>query len=132
MSGIDNFLQKKDLTNYYINTFPSEQTKTTQIAQAPKATVNIHSVRDEFVKIKKENGVIRKFYNFLKNTTGLGLGSKKVEKEIDKFEKGEITQEALKKILKNIKLLKKMGHKQPAMLQRLQSQFLRLCLLTMH
>lgn len=132
MSGIDNFLQKKDLTNYYINTLPSEQTKTTQIAQAPKATVDINSVRDEFVKIKKENGVIRKFYNFLKNTTGLGLGSKKVEKEIYKFEKGEITQETLNENFEKYKASQKMEHKQPAMLQRLQSQFLRLCFATMH
>ena len=109
MSGIDNFLQKKDLTNYYINTLPSEQNKTTTIAQAPKTTVDINSVRDEFVKIKKENGVIRKFYNFLKNTTGLGLGSKKVEKEIDKFENGEITQEAINENLKKYKASQKNG-----------------------
>lgn len=109
MSGIDNLLQKKDLTNYYINTLPSEQTKTTQIAQAPKATVDINSVRDEFVKIKKENGVIRKFYNFLKNTTGLGLGSKKVEKEIYKFEKGEITQETLNENFEKYKASQKNG-----------------------
>lgn len=103
------FYKKKDLTNYYINTLPSEQTKTTQIAQAPKATVDINSVRDEFVKIKKENGVIRKFYNFLKNTTGLGLGSKKVEKEIDKFEKGKITQETLNENFEKYKASQKNG-----------------------
>ena len=109
MSGIDNFLQKQNQTNYFINTLPNEQTKTAPTAQTPKTTVDINSVRDEFVKVKKENGIIRKFYNFLKNTTGLGLGSKKVEKEIDKFEKGEISQEALKEKFGKYKASQKNG-----------------------
>jgi len=68
MSGIDNFLNKQNQANYYINTLPTPQTQTTAttITPQPAETINTSAVRDEFVKVKKENGIIRKFYNFLK------------------------------------------------------------------
>lgn len=92
MSGIDSFLERKQSTNYFITPkTTAEEAQTPQkstVAEAQKS-----NIRDEFVKVKQNNGLLRKFYNFLKNKTGIGLGSNAVEKEIDKFEKGEITQE---------------------------------------
>lgn len=112
MSGIDNFLNKnQDAGKFYLNNQPA------QIQEAEKATVqtpstptaNQTAVRDEFVKIKKNNGLIRKFYNFLKNSTGFGLGSKKVEKEIDRFDKGEISKEELDNKISQYKISQENG-----------------------
>ena len=60
--------------------------------------------REEFVKVKRDNGLIRKFYNFLKNSTGLGLGSRKIENEIDKFEQGEISESQVRETIDKYKV----------------------------
>jgi serine/threonine protein kinase len=53
----------------------------------------------KFAQEKQKYGLIEKFYDFCKNTTGLGIGSKKVERKIAEFENGETAQaEAEKKI----------------------------------
>lgn len=101
MSGIDNFLNKSGQNQYYITPQPANNAvkSDVKIKDTENTTTNIitnSNIRDEFVKEKKNNGLIRKFYNFLKNKTNIGLGSKAVEKEIDKFEKGEISEENIK------------------------------------
>lgn len=101
MSGIDNFLNKSGQNQYYITpqTANNAAKSDVKIKDTENTTTNIitnSNIRDEFVKEKKNNGLIRKFYNFLKNKTNIGLGSKAVEKEIDKFEKGEISEENIK------------------------------------
>ncbi len=101
MSGIDNFLNKSGQNQYYITPQPANNAvkSDVDIKNTENTTTNIitnSNIRDEFVKEKKNNGLIRKFYNFLKNKTNIGLGSKAVEKEIDKFEKGEISEENIK------------------------------------
>ena len=98
MSGIDNFLNKSGQNQYYITPQASDNAVKSDV-KIKNTTTNIitnSNIRDEFVKEKKNNGLIRKFYNFLKNKTNIGLGSKAVEKEIDKFEKGEISEENIK------------------------------------
>lgn len=94
MSGIDNFLNKKGQTQYYIT--PQASNNAVQNDTISKETVKTSNIRDEFIKEKKNNGLVGKFYNFLKNKTNFGTGSKSVEKEIDKFEKGEIKEEQVK------------------------------------
>ena len=49
---------------------------------------NAVSIRDEFVKIKSRNGLFERAYDWLKNKTGLGFGSKKLESEISAYENG--------------------------------------------
>ena len=97
MSGIDNFLNNKHKQdNYFIST-PQADNKAVQTAHAAREPqIQTSSERDEFVKIKKNNGLVGKFYNFLKNKTNFGSGTKAVEKEIDKFEKGEIKEEKVR------------------------------------
>lgn len=98
MSGIDNFLNKQAKNQYYITTTQTAANAVindAKIESKPNTTPN-SNIRDEFVKEKKNNGLIRKFYNFLKNKTNIGLGSKAVETEIDKFEKGEVSEENIK------------------------------------
>lgn len=112
MTAFDNFL-KLPPENHSINTLsatkstekqlpatpvvqPQTQPQTqTQPAVMPALPPKDNAVRDEFVKVKQNNGFLRKFYNFLKNKTGIGLGSNDIEKEIDKFEKGEISKEVV-------------------------------------
>ena len=99
MSGIDNFLnQKSEQNQYYITPQTANNTvkNDAKIENRINTPTQNSNIRDEFVKEKKKNGLIRKFYNFLKNKTNIGIGSKAVEKEIDKFEKGEISEENIK------------------------------------
>ena len=51
------------------------------------------TIRDEFVIEHKKNGLFEKLYNGIKNLTGLGTGSKKVEAAVKKAESGEISNE---------------------------------------
>ena len=44
---------------------------------------------------RKNDGLAEKFYNWVKNTTGLGVGSKKVLAQIEKANKGEVSQEQI-------------------------------------
>ena len=103
MSGIDNFLNNKHKTENYFITQPQSDNK---VVQTPPKEDRVQPsvVRDEFVKIKKNNGLVGKFYNFLKNKTNFGTGSKSVEKEIDKFEKGEIKEEQLNEKISQYKI----------------------------
>lgn len=110
MSEIDNFLNNQNQTNYYIrkpisNAIPTAET----ISQPPleenvkpqEPAVDLTKVRDEFVKAKNDNGLIRKSYNALKNVSGVGLGSKALEKEVERYENGEISKEEIsQKIVK--------------------------------
>ena len=103
-TGIDNFINKKEQAQIYLKTQVTQnniQNRTIEDKVSP-TPVNT-KVRDEFVREKKNNGLIRKFYNFLKNTTHIGLGSKAVDKEIEKFEKGEITEEQVKNTISKYK-----------------------------
>lgn len=58
------------------------------------------SVRDEFVKAKRKNGLFEKFYNWLKNVSGVGLGSKKVEQEIVQYEQGAKSEDEVRENIK--------------------------------
>ena len=69
------------------------------IATAPK----IQTLSDTFVKEKKKNGLIERLYNGIKNLTGLGIGSKKVETEIAKAESGEIDKSLAEQKMKDFR-----------------------------
>ena len=58
-----------------------------------QSVLSVSSINDEFVREKQNDGLIGKFYNFLKNKTGLGLGSDKVFKTIQRYENGEISKD---------------------------------------
>ncbi|MFQ8625895.1 MAG: hypothetical protein ACLSA2_05140, partial [Candidatus Gastranaerophilaceae bacterium] len=88
MSGIDNFLNKKGQTQYYIT--PQASNNAVQNDTISKETVKTSNIRDEFIKEKKNNGLVGKFYNFLKNKTVPNLLKKIL------FEKGEIKEEQVK------------------------------------
>ena len=112
MSEIDNFLNNKNQTNYYIRKPISNATPTSETVSQPQLeenakpqepAVDLTEVRDEFVKAKKDNGLIRKAYNALKNVSGVGLGSKALEKEVERYENGEISKEEIEKKISQYK-----------------------------
>ena len=57
------------------NTPPQNSQPSSSISTSVSNTV----LSDEFVKQHRKNGLVEKFYNFLKNKTNFGIGSKKVE-----------------------------------------------------
>lgn len=64
-----------------------------------KAQGDSFSLNDKLKKAKKDNGLVEKFYDFLKNKTGFGIGSDKVAQKIKQAEQGKTTQaEAEKKL----------------------------------
>ena len=66
-----------------------------QVVYTPKEL----SIRDEFVKQHKKNGLVERLYNKIKNLTKLGTGSKKAEAAVAKAENGEITEEEARKTI---------------------------------
>lgn len=79
-------------TNYaYTNTYNQAVPQRIKIAKNISPT----TIREYYRKeARKDNGLIEKFYNWVKNTTGLGVGSKKVQAEVEKAAKGEISTQS--------------------------------------
>lgn len=101
MSKIDtsinnNFIQSAN------NTFAAKSANfsSDDISQKPASlATNPTEVRDTFLKAKKSNGLIEKFYDYCKNITGFGLGSKKLAQKVSEYENGQISEEEAKKDL---------------------------------
>ena len=74
-------------TNYgnYNADYTRTNVKQNQTQPRPQITIKEHYRREA----RKNNGLIEKFHNWLKNTTGIGVGSKKVLEEIQKAENGK-------------------------------------------
>ena len=70
------------------------QSSTAMAQTTVQKSVVTSNLTDSFVSEKrKNNGLVERLYNKIKNVTGLGTGTKKVEADIEKANKGEITQE---------------------------------------
>ena len=70
------------------------QSSTATVQPTVQKSVVTSNLTDSFVSEKrKNNGLVERLYNKIKNVTGLGIGTKKVEADIEKANKGEITQE---------------------------------------
>ena len=74
------------------NTPPQNSQPSSSISTSVSNTV----LSDEFVKQHRKNGLVEKFYNFLKNKTKFGIGSKKVEEAIKLNEQGQLSDEETK------------------------------------
>ena len=57
------------------------------------------TIRDEFVVQHRKNGLVERLFNVLKNISGIGIGSKKVQAVVEKAEKGEITEDEARVII---------------------------------
>ena len=72
--------------NYNAN-YTRTNVKQNQTQPRPQITIKERYRREA----RKNNGLIEKFHNWLKNITGIGVGSKKVLAEIQKAENGTAT-----------------------------------------
>lgn len=64
-----------------------------------KAQGDSFSLNDKLKKAKRDNGLVEKFYDFLKNKTAFGIGSNSVAQSITQAEQGKITsKEAERKL----------------------------------
>lgn len=61
------------------------------------------SLNEKLAKAKRDNGLVERFYDFLKNKTGFGIGSNKVAQSIKQAEQGKITQKEAEKSLAGYK-----------------------------
>lgn len=64
----------------------------TNVAPSFEGQGDSFSLTDKLAKAKRDNGLVERFYDFLKNKTGFGIGSNKVEQNIKQAEQGKITQ----------------------------------------
>ena len=86
------------VNNNYINTPQGYYNTQMQSGQPyPQYGMPVElTIQDEFVNQHKKNGLFERLYNEIKNLTGLGTGSKKVQTAIKKAENGEITEDEAK------------------------------------
>ncbi len=73
-------------------------------SNATKASVPAKEMKAQLEKTKKKQGFIGKIWDGFKNLTGLGAGSNKVQKAIEKLEKGEISEEEAQKSLEKYQI----------------------------
>lgn len=60
---------------------------------------NSYPIHERLKKAKRDNGLVEKFYDFLKNKTGFGIGSNSVEQTIKQAEQSKISQKEAEKKL---------------------------------
>ena len=100
MANIENFIEgNTQIKAYWINTAPSKSI--TAVSNNPSFKSEI---KDEYIKAKNSNGIVRKTYDSLKNSTGIGSGSKILAQQLEKYEKGEISEEEIRKDLSKYKI----------------------------
>lgn len=109
MGRIEDFASKSNKNNQIYWVEPSKH----KFREVKDITENEPSfkaeIRDEYVKSKKSNGIVRKIYDFSKNITGIGFGSKKLGQNLEKYEKGQISEEEIKKDIKDYKISQENG-----------------------
>ena len=67
------------------------------------SNINILNLKDEFVNIKNNNGLFEKLYDYLKNLTNFGIGSKNFNKKFEQAENNTLKKEDLKKEIEKYK-----------------------------
>lgn len=89
-------------TNYEINQ-PKISNEVSQSAPIRQERVKQSITHDEFWRRekRKNTGLIERLYNVIKNTTGLGTGSKKVERALSQVQDGKISQADFKQTVQN-------------------------------
>ena len=87
-------------TNYQLNqaNLPQQSVQTPPVKQE---SAKYRISHDEFWnrERRKNTGLIERLYNVIKNTTGFGIGSKKVERKLEQVKSGQISQAEFKNIV---------------------------------
>lgn len=94
MSEINN-----NYINANINSGLQSQTKKPVAGKKYYQSTPETSLQDDFVLNQKKNGLFERLYNKIKNITGLGTGTKKVQQAITQAENGEISGEKASKLI---------------------------------
>lgn len=95
MPGINsNYNIQTDIQSSSLQQESSTNFKANHYTQVPQ-----RNLRDEFTYQHKKNGLFERFYNWLKNLTGIGVGSKKAQQAIDRAEKGQINEQEARNVI---------------------------------
>lgn len=87
------------------STVADQKSVTAALPQTHSTTKS--NLKDEFLKEHRKNGLIERFYNFLKNSTNFGIGSKQVLKSIQLNEEGKRSEEEVKEDIKKYRTSQK-------------------------
>lgn len=92
---MNNFISFADFQK---NTSKNQELNQVSVPKASSMTMQNDSVelKNKFEKIKKENGIIEKITDKIKNITNIGVGSKKVEKAISEGKSSEECEKIIK------------------------------------
>lgn len=91
----------RDTEEEYINA--EENTERDKPVSPDLKSASLSNIKDDLEKTKNEQGLIGRTWDGFKNLTGIGDGSDKVEKAIQRFNNGEITEDEAKKALEEYK-----------------------------
>ena len=92
-----------EISNNYAVTQPQIVQEESQNKRYAGQRTMRNTIHDEFWRKekRKNTGLIERFYNSIKNITGLGTGSHKVERALNQVKKGEISQAEFKKTVQD-------------------------------
>ena len=93
----------KELSGFDFNT------NSTDSVQITTGKQDKSELREEFGKIKEEQGLIGKGWDFIKNVFNMKNGSDNVQEQIEKYENGEISEQEAKEAIENYKNGQKMS-----------------------
>lgn len=108
MASIERYLNAVELnkTNAYPQKTSSVLGGMNSYVQNSSVKNDLDGLRKELIQEKRKRGLIEKIADYFKNVTGIGLGPKKIEKEISALEKGEGSSEKVKKDLSDYRISK--------------------------
>lgn len=86
-------LKQSEETAKQVASDPAAQNPEVRAAKADLKMKDTAPVRDMFKRTVKSNGITEKIYDAAKNMSGLGIGSKKLEAVVKKYEDGEISED---------------------------------------
>lgn len=93
MDSINQFLNNNSTTRaYWLNMSVNANNISTLTTQRITSNNDATTFKNSLIKEEKNNGLVEKFYDFCKNKTGLGIGSKKVAKHIKDYENRKIKE----------------------------------------
>ena len=109
---MNTFISLTDFKNYTQNNvsqgqgtqnfiFPKNNLVSSSATVSTLNNINSATLNDKFKSAKKQNGIVEKIADKLKNVTKLGFGSAKIEQSLTDFSAGKKTEQEVEKEIKN-------------------------------
>ena len=92
ISMINKFVEQRIQALNLNNEQKSKKITPPQAAASTTIKKDSHLINDTFVKEQRKNGLVEKFYDYVKGTIGFGVSSKKVKQKITEYESGKISE----------------------------------------